>query len=194
MKNTVLECNTKKRWTLLLAVSIFICLYSVYLCFVVDPFVDNLTGLGYVHHHFFLMLSYTLLISFDSIFLSNLLFKKYSFPNAKRYQIGLIGGWVLMCIGVLIPWQEKTSSAQLDLHSLLCTISSIFMSGLWLRLYTNPFSYGKFKTIIFFELLAILCGILWIAFCGSISLMSEISYVCLNIIVLTFAQYPTNHQ
>lgn len=194
MKNTVLECNTKKRWTLLLTVSIFICLYSVFLCLIVDPFVDNLTGLGYVHDHYFLMISYTILICVDSIFLSGLLFKKYPLPNAKQYQIGLICGWGLMCIGVLIPWHEKTASAQLDLHSLLCTIASIFMSGLWLKLYTDPFSYGKLKTIIFFELLAIIFGILWIALCGSISLMSEISYVCLNILVLTFAQYPTKHQ
>lgn len=194
MKNVDFKLDTKKRWIFLLAVSIFICLYSVLLCFVIDPFVDNLTGLGYVHHHYFLMLSYTLLISLDSIFLSNLLIKKYPFPNANRYQIGLICGWVMMCIGVFIPWQEKTSSVQLDLHSLLCTIASILMGFLWLRFYVNPFSYGKLRKIIFFELLAIVCGILWIALCGSITLMSEISYVCLNILVLTFAQYPSKNQ
>lgn len=191
MQPTFFKLSEKKRWSFLLIASIFICLYSIFLCLITNPFVDNLTGLGYVHHRYFHMVFYIIIISLDSILLSALLFKKYPIINATHYQIGLICGWLLMCIGVLIPWQERTTSAQLDLHSLLCTAASIFMALLWLKLYTNPFAYGKLRKIIFYELLAIVCGVVWITLCGSITLMSEISYACLNILVLTFAQYPS---
>lgn len=190
MKPAFLPENAKKRWPLLCMMTIFILICSVLLCFVENPLEENLTGLGYVRHYFWSMMLYTLMISSYSVYLSWLLFDRYPLPRTKFYRLCLLLGWVSMCVGVIIPWHEKTGSAQLDLHSLLCTAASVFMILVWLKLLVDPYAYGGLRKIVIGELFAILAGIVLLAMSGCVSLICEVGYICLHLVVLTYAQYP----
>lgn len=146
----------------------------------IDPWTENLTGLGWKHGHLMLMGLWALAACLENALLCWLYFDQ---SKDRVRQILCLLIWSLLFGGCLIPWSETGYAG--DLHSLLCTAAVGLWIGLWAySLIDWTCSFSQKKTAAAVLSAAAVC-ISFLGLSGGVSLVSEFLFVLLNAGILS---------
>lgn len=164
---------TSKKITFCLCVLMSILSFG--LCIWIHPFQENLTGLGWIKGHFFMMALWVLLGCGLNAWLSSVFFWR----EGKRQEAkSIVAIWLGFLMGCFIPYREGPIAFLGDLHSLLCVVCTALWVGQWIKelIFSPPLSLGKqvSQTLLLgFGLSLFLCGV-----CGGICFAAEGFFVC----------------
>ncbi len=154
---------------------VLISILSFSLCTWIHPFQENLTGLGWIRNHLFMMALWALLGCGLNAWLSGYFFWR----EGKRQEAkNIVGIWLGLLVGCFIPYREGPVAFLGDLHSLLCVGCMGLWIGEWIKawLFSPSFSLVKQvsqKLLLVFGFSLFLCGV-----CGGICFVAEALFVC----------------
>ncbi len=172
--------------TITLSLCILVSGISIGLCIWLQPFQENATGLGWIHGHLFTMSWWALLSCGLNAWLSWHFFKREGKLQKARQILGI---WIGLIIGCLVPYHQGAIAFLGDLHSLICVICI----GCWVIEWVKELTfYSSFsleyqvskKLMILFGFCLFLCGLT-----QGICFLAEALFVCAQAWILWNALY-----
>lgn len=169
---------------LILTALLLLWVFTIVLSFQLDPFSDNLTGLGWVSGHRLWMILYAMYACLLNAYLS---WKVFGKDGHSRNGWMAAACWVTGLIGCLIPYDPSGKQVLLsDFHLLFSVLGSA--GYLLVMVYTvvtldSSFAQRKSATAV---MIALAPSLLFFALSQSISWLCEVSFICLNSSILVW--------
>lgn len=164
---------------ILIGSAFLLVLFSVAVFWQIDPWKENLTGLGWKRGQLLLMAGWTTLACLEGGLLTWMVL--FGYGAARPAKICLLS-WVLLLSGCLIPWSEQGLFG--DLHSLLCTAGILIWCLNWIWIFQGWQFDRKLKKTAGALLMAAAGSAALIAFSSGISLVSEMAFVFSSLLIL----------
>ncbi len=189
MKNMSFRIQNRINW---IAIGV-LWIFTAALTFRLNPFRDNLTGLGWVKGQTFLMSVYACYACGLNAWLSWSVFSGSDHPKIVRY---VWISWIIALIGCLIPFDESGSHLfSSDLHLLISTAGAGVYLVMMAMILTSPLSNSEQRKSAKAVWLAFAPSLLFFGFSQSISWLSEVCFICLNATILAWIQsHSENNQ